>query len=232
MPKPDSWQRLALQQIVTRREDAIFNASRQSGKTTTVAAAAYLTGCLGGFVLIMSASDRQALEFFTRVMEYHHRLNLATPVGEPVKHEMRLSNGGRILAIPNSEGKIRVFSGVGLLVIDEASRVPDALYGAVRPMLAVSGGQTVILSTPYGQRGFFWKEWTGQGKGGWRRHEVKWDQCPRIPAAFIEQERRSHGDEWVSQEYECQFLSTVGGVFDVAAFEDCVDDELETIQGW
>ena len=40
-------------------------------------------------------------------------------------------------------------SGVTLLVIDEAARVPDALYFSVRPMLAVSRGRLVALSTPF-----------------------------------------------------------------------------------
>jgi hypothetical protein len=48
-------------------------------------------------------------------------------------------NGSRIVGLPGSEGTIRGFSAVSLLLVDEASRVPDELYLAVRPMLAVSG---------------------------------------------------------------------------------------------
>ena len=41
-------------------------------------------------------------------------------------------------------------AGVTLLVIDEAARVRDDLYRSVRPMLAVSEGRLVSLSTePY-----------------------------------------------------------------------------------
>ena len=42
--------------------------------------------------------------------------------------------------------------------MDEASRVDDALYFAIRPMLAVSGGSLMMLSTPYGKRGVFYEE--------------------------------------------------------------------------
>jgi hypothetical protein len=45
------------------------------------------------------------------------------------------------------------------LIVDEASRVQDALYQGIRPMLAVSGGRIVLLSTPWGKRGFFFEEW-------------------------------------------------------------------------
>jgi hypothetical protein len=34
---------------------------------------------------------------------------------------------------------------VQLLIIDEAARVPDALYRTVRPMLATSGGRLVCF---------------------------------------------------------------------------------------
>ncbi len=43
------------------------------------------------------------------------------------------------------------------LKIDEAARVSDELYRAVRPMLATSGGRIVLLSTPFGKRGFFFR---------------------------------------------------------------------------
>jgi len=46
-------------------------------------------------------------------------------------------------------------------LVDEASRVADELYFAVRPILAVSGGSLMVLTTPYGKRGVFYEEWTG-----------------------------------------------------------------------
>jgi hypothetical protein len=57
-------------------------------------------------------------------------------------------------ALPGTEKTIRGFSGAALLIVDEAARVDDALYYAVKPMLAVSGGSLLMLSTPYGRRGF------------------------------------------------------------------------------
>ena len=62
--------------------------------------------------------------------------------------------------LPGQEKTIRGFSGVTLIIEDEASRVDDTLYRAVRPMLAVSGGRLILMSTPYGQTGHFFEEWT------------------------------------------------------------------------
>jgi hypothetical protein len=61
-------------------------------------------------------------------------------------------------ALPGTEKTIRGFSGAALLIVDEAARVDDALYYAVKPMLAVSGGSLLMLSTPYGRRGEFLRD--------------------------------------------------------------------------
>jgi hypothetical protein len=52
---------------------------------------------------------------------------------------------------------------VSLLLVDEASRAPDDLYLAVRPMLVVSGGAIWLMSTPCGKRGSFWETWERGG---------------------------------------------------------------------
>ena len=107
---------------------------------------------------------------------------------------------------------MRGFSGVSLLVVDEAARVPDELYFAVRPMLAVSGGRLVALSTPFGKRGFFFKEWS-EGGPSWSRVRVTAEECPRIRPEFLAEERRSLGDLWYRQEYQTDFVETTDQVF-------------------
>ncbi len=61
-----------------------------------------------------------------------------------------LENGSRIVSLPGTEGTIRSYSAVRLLLVDEASRVDDDTIAAVRPMLAVSGGQLIALSDARG----------------------------------------------------------------------------------
>jgi hypothetical protein len=59
------------------------------------------------------------------------------------------------------------------------------LYYAVRPMLAVSGGRLVALSTPFGKRGWFHHEYE-EGQG-WERIKITAYDCPRISPAFLEE---------------------------------------------
>jgi hypothetical protein len=124
---------------------------------------------------------------------------------------LELANGSRIVSLPGEEGTIRGYSGVALLVIDEAARVTDELYAAVRPMLAVSRGRLVALSTPFGKRGWFFEEW--QGANDWERVRITAEQCPRITADFLEGERQALGPRWYRQEYECSFEEAVDAFF-------------------
>ena len=127
--------------------------------------------------------------------------------------------------LPGKESTVRGFSGVSLLVVDEAARVEDALYQAVRPMLAVSGGRIILLSTPFGSRGFFWQEWA-EGGPDWKRVRVTADQCPRIPQEWLEKERQRIGDWWYSQEYQCTFVDSLEACFSSADIQAAITSEV------
>ena len=127
---------------------------------------------------------------------------------------LELGNGARI-SLPGDEGTVRGFSGVSLLVIDEAGGVADAFYRAVRPMLAVSRGRLLALSTPFGKRGWFHEEW--YGSESWECVKITAPDCPRITPAFLAEERRVLGERWYRQEYLCSFEDSVDSVF---AYDD------------
>jgi len=93
-------------------------------------------------VLILAPAERQAKELFSKVAEAYHALGHVIPAESYRKLGMELTNGSRIEALPGTEKTVRGFSGVDLLIVDEASRVADELYYAVRPMLAISGGRS------------------------------------------------------------------------------------------
>jgi hypothetical protein len=86
--------------------------------------------------------------------------------------ELVLDNESRIVCLPCRDDTIRGYANVSLIVLDEAARVPDDLYKTVRPMLAVSEGRLICLSTPYGKRGFFYEAWA-KGGDDWTRIEVR-----------------------------------------------------------
>src|SRR5262249_21297409 len=143
--------------------------------------------------------------------------------------QLHLDNGSRIIGLPASEGKVRVYSSVALLVIDEASRVDDTLYRAMRPMLAVSRRRLLALSTPFSKPGWFHEAW--HGAGDWERVKVTAAQCPRIPTDFLAEERLALGERWFRQEYECSFEDTIDAVYSYADIHACLTDKVRPLFG-
>jgi hypothetical protein len=140
---------------------------------------------------------------------------------------LELTNGSRIVSLPGTEKTVRGFSGVQLLVVDEASRVEDALYTSVTPMLAVSQGRLVALSTPFGARGWWHAAWTSDEP--WLRVRVPATMCPRIPPAFLAEQRRSLGDLFYRSEFGCEFVDTLDMVFRSADIEAAFDPNLQPL---
>jgi len=202
---PDAWQKEFLRSSADR---VLLNCSRQSGKSTMSAVTALHRALYypGSLVLCLAPTLRQSQELFAKVAGFYRDLGRpVAPRGER-KLSLELENGSRIITLPGSERTIRGFSGANLLLVDEASRVDDELYYAIRPMLAVSGGSLMMLTTPYGKRGVFYNEWTGGL--GWERYEVPASQCPRISEAFLDEERSDLPPFIFRQEYECSFEET------------------------
>jgi hypothetical protein len=208
--EPDPWQRDFL---FAADQQVLLNCSRQSGKSTLVAALTLHTALFrpGSLVLLLSPSQRQSGELFRKVLDGYQALGRPVAAAHATQLRLELANGSRVLCLPGREATIRSFGGVSLLVLDEAARIPDDLYRSVRPMLAVSRGRLVALSTPFGRRGWFSDEW--HGTGPWRRVRVTWRDCPRITPEFIAEEERAMGRAWVQQEYECCFASVEGVVY-------------------
>ena len=133
------------------------------------------------------------------------------------------------MSLPGQESTIRGYAGVSLLIVDEAARVADDLYFSIRPMLAVSQGRLIALSTPFGKRGWFYREWV-EGQG-WERHKITATDCPRISPEFLEEERRSMPAAWFAAEYMCEFTEAVDNVFSFDQIAAAVTDEVEPLFG-
>ena len=225
----DPWQEDLLRSSSDR---VLMNCHRQSGKSLMSAVIALHRALYdpGSLVLILAPSERQAKETFAKVAAHYRDLGRgAVPSDSYRKLGIELTNGSRVEALPGSEKTIRGFSGVDLLILDEAARVDDALYFAVRPMLAVSGGALIMLSTPAGKRGVFFEEWTG-GKG-WERYRVTAEECPRISPEFLEEERRSLPARIFRQEYECSFEETEDSVFAYELVERAITLDVAPLFG-
>jgi hypothetical protein len=208
--EPDPWQADVLEGGHPR---LLLNCCRQAGKSTAVALLGLAEAVFvpGTMVLLLSRSHRQSMELFRIVTGFYRRLD--SPFFErQTAEELQLANYSRIVCLPCKEETIRGYSNVSLLIIDEAARVPDDLFRSVTPMLAVSGGRMVCLSTPYGKRGFFYDAWS-KGGADWHRIEVAADRITRIKPDVLEGQRRLLGESWYRQEFCCSFQALEGLVY-------------------
>ncbi len=226
---PDDWQH---ELLTAPEQNIIINASRQSGKSTCTALIALYEALTvaDSLILLLSPSLRQSSELIRKVYDFYRALGRASgylPSERETVLTLELANGSRIVSLPGKEQTIRGYSGVRLLIVDEAARVPDDLYFAIRPMLAVSNGRLILLSTPYGKRGFFFEAWSA-GED-WRRFEAPATMCPRITPEFLEAERRAMGSWWWLQEYMCQFQDAQTAVF---RYEDVQAMMREKVEQW
>ena len=224
--QPDPWQADVLR---GGYQKLLINCSRQSGKSTVSAVFAlhrslYYPDYL---VLLLSPSMRQSSELFKKVTTLLNKLPLKPNLIEENRLSLQLVNGSRIISLPAAESTIRGYSGVDLIIEDEAARVDDDLYRALRPMLAVSGGSIILMSTPFGKRGHFFHEWE-EGEG-WKRVKISADECPRISKEFLDAERKSLGDLWFNQEFGCQFCETENNVFSQSLVTEAIDNEIKPL---
>src|SRR5262245_724147 len=226
---PDPWQAELLRSTADR---VLMLCSRQSGKTTTAAFMALHTAVYrrpGGVVIIVSPSQRQSGEIFRTVMRHHSNLENVPELKAESALRAEMANGSRILALPGSETTVRGYSAADLIVIDEASRVEDALLQAVRPMLATSQGRLVALTTPAGKRGWFYEAWIGDGN--WHRVKVPASMCPRISKKFLEEELKELGASRFSEEYELEFIDPDAAAFPGDIIRKCFVDWVKPLWG-
>ena len=205
----------------------LFNCSRQSGKSTISAVLAVHTALTdpGALVLLLSPTLRQSSELFKKCLAVYRAAGRPVPPESETALSLTLDTGSRIVSLPGKEETIRGYSGVRLLIIDEAARVPGDLYLSARPMLAVSGGRLLALSTPFGTRGWWYDAWRSEER--WERYEIPASECPRIPPAFLEEERRTLGEWWYQQEYLCQFMDAKSQAFTRAEVDAAFTEEVE-----
>ncbi len=189
-----------------------LNCTRKWGKTTTVGGAALHEGnyVAGSKIVVIAPSSRQSSILLGKVEELADvaRVRVSKRPGDDPGLLLPL---GELIALPGSEATIRGLEGTTWLIVDEAARVPDAVYYAARPFLANTNGRISLMSTPFGKRGFFYSE---VHSGRFDVTCVPATECPRISPQFLADERLTLPDSWFRQEYLCEFTSVQHAMFD------------------
>ena len=216
----------------SRSRRGILNCSRQWGKSTVTAARAVHRAFTvpESLVLVVSRTRRQSGLWVRKAATFVQRLGVQPRGDGGPDPSLLLPNGSRIVGLPGDEATIRGFSDVSMLLIDEAAQVRQEVYDTTTPMLAASGGDLWLMSTPNGKTGFFWDEWA---RGGplWTRVSVPATECPRIPKWFLEEERRRKSERVFLQEYMCVFGDAETSVFREDLIRQAISSDIKPLFG-
>lgn len=225
---PDPWQRDVLTSTTAR---ILLNICRQAGKSSICAVLAAHTALYepGSLVLCLSPTERQSGELLRKVVDVWRAAGCPIPADSERRTALELENRSRVLALPGARDEtVRGLSAPRLVLLDEASRIQDALWHAVSPMVAVSGGRVIMLSTPFGQRGAFFELWH-HGGADWQRIQVTAEECPRISPDFLAAERRSLPPWVFAQEYGCSFEAAQDAAFPPDAIQTAFSAEVQPL---
>ena len=222
---PDEFQK----QILTETNERIMVlAPRQTGKSTA-AAVRVLHEAMShddAVILLASASGRQSGQIMEKARKMAQTLDLELFAPPPKCDGFCLANGAQIIALPDNEAKIRGFSAPRLIVVDEAAFASPEIYTALEPMLTVSGGTILLLSTPNGQTGYFYEQWHSE-KTPWAKLKGTLEDCPRINKEAIEQMRKTMAKSTFQQEFECKFVPSSTEFISLGSFLNCLTTDFE-----
>jgi len=216
--KLDDWQK----EYISHEGNTVVRAGRQSGKSfaESLRVALFALRNRKTTTLIIASVDRQSVELLEKVKAHIVALAPKEVKKRPTFHKIELYNGSKILAEPaGATGYgLRGFT-VDKLVADEAHYIPDAVFVAVRPMLATTNGTLDLLSTPRGNEGFFYDCFQSDE---FHKIHIKSKDCPRISEEFLNEERRRMTKLQFAQEYEAEFLDSLMQFFSKDLIDSCI----------
>jgi len=225
----DPWQR----QLFLDERNTIVNACRQSGKTTTAAAlATYLVvNFPSSLILALGPVQRQSQILFAKISANVKSLEPVQELEEDNRLSLTLKNGSRVIALPgDNPDNLRGFSAPKLIIVDEAAFVDDGVFTACVPMLGVSRGRLILISSPNGARGQFWTIWN-EPSDQWAKIRITADDCPRLDKGVLEQARLLLPQFRFRAEYYGEFLDGASQIFGSELIRSAIDDEIPPLFG-
>jgi hypothetical protein len=138
----------------------------------------------------------------------------------PTKHRIKLNNGSTIYSLPTGlfGYGIRGYT-VDLLIADEAAFIPEEVWTAVTPMLAATGGDKWLLSTPHGKEGYYYNCFSDPSFTTFHQSS---EECPRISKEFLDREKKRMTKVQYAQEYLGEFIDELRQFFPTDVIRDCM----------
>ena len=223
----------------TRITTRVVRKSRQVGITTTIAYEAIWKAFTrpSSSILIISPSLRQSEIVMRKVLNaLDANPLLSEQLTRKSKTEITLTNGSRIICLPNNPDRIRGFAATDVYLDEAAHFQNDELIARVtRPMVAATHGRITIISTPSGKRGLFYKEYVGAVNANSNDYQTKAYNflpstiSPLITLETLQREQQQLTDLEYRQEYLGEFIEETDTYLPMHLIQQCVNQELQLI---
>ena len=146
--------------------------------------------------------------------------------------EFSLDNGAVIMSLPATDSS-RGYT-ADLVIVDEAGFVPDEIFDQViEPTVRFTGGTIIMLSTPKGQRGFFFRYFDPEDKRDdheYVRYWWNWELCPNKEIREMTMRKRKDLDPLTfAQEYEAQFAIDADAFLAKKKVDNATDEDMEML---
>jgi hypothetical protein len=220
----DPWQ----QEVREAQGNLVIRSGRQSGKSlvTSILAGDYAAQNKHKLVMVIAAVERQAYLLFEKILYYMEKTYprlIKQGKDRPTKSCIKLTNGSVIHCLPTglTGYGIRGYT-IDLLIADEAAFIPEEVFTAVTPALATrydKGARIVLLSTPFGRQGYFYKAFTDDT---FTKFHVSSEECPRMSKEFLEQEKARMTKLQYTQEYLGEFIDELRQFFPDNLIKACM----------
>lgn len=202
---------------VKQFQDSRFNIvlkSRQLGLSTVTAAYSLWMALFkkDKNILVIATKLPTAMNFIKKVKTMLDSLPpwLLLTKYEPTKQAIRFTNGSTITAVPTSPDAGRS-EALALLIVDEAAFIRDFddIWTGLYPTLS-TGGSAIILSTPNGVGGQYYKLWTEaeSGVNAFNPIRLPWDVHPDHDQEWFDKETKNLPRRKVAQEFLCDFITS------------------------
>lgn len=163
-------------------------------------------------ILVIATKLDTAINFIKKVKYMIDSLPkwLLLPKYEHNRRSLRFNNGSTITAIPTSPDAGRS-EAISLLIIDEAAWIDDfdAIWTGLSPTIS-TGGNAILLSTPNGIGGQYYKIWTDalSNANNFNAIQLPWHVHPEHDEEWFKSETRGLSRRQIAQEFECDFLTS------------------------
>jgi len=206
-----------------------FVSGRQVGKSRSVAWYALWKAVTypGSEILITAKAQRQSMELFNQVKKEMRISEISSTkwgVQKDTRTEIHFGNGSRIVCLPvgRDGSNIRGY-GTDLVIVDEAAFVKNEIFQEVlSPMLAVGENEFILLSTPFGKKGFLYNKFNDEK---WYKKQVPSSANPLVDDDFIEEQRRQLTATQFKQEILGEFVESSDSFFQRDELMNCAIDE-------